>query len=82
LTCKLKWLTQEKFAFKCRLPRISINAIERYRRSISLGNIQKTAYALDIASYKLFIQNDSNDIKSGAYAHLLAKIKNAGITIY
>ncbi|MBK5253428.1 MAG: helix-turn-helix transcriptional regulator [Peptostreptococcaceae bacterium] len=56
----LKGFTQEEFAFKCGLHRTYISAIERYRRSISLNNIQKIADALEIETYMLFIQNDSN----------------------
>ena len=57
-----KGFTQEEFAFRCGLHRTYISAIERYRRSISLGNVQKIADALDIESYMLFIQNDSDEI--------------------
>ncbi|MBK5253317.1 MAG: helix-turn-helix transcriptional regulator [Peptostreptococcaceae bacterium] len=58
----IKGFTQEEFAFKCGLHRTYISAIERYIRSISLGNIQKIADALEIETYMLFIQNDSDDI--------------------
>lgn len=49
-----KGLSQEKFAEKCGLHRTYISDIERYRRSISLENIQRIADALEIETYKLF----------------------------
>ena len=49
-------LSQEAFAEKCGLHRTYISAIECYRRSISLENIQKIADALEIETYKLFIE--------------------------
>ena len=48
-------LSQEKFAEKAKLHRTYISAIESKRRSISLDNIQKIADALEIETYKLFI---------------------------
>lgn len=48
-------LSQEVFADKCGMHRTYISAIECYRRSISLGNIQRIADALEIETYKLFI---------------------------
>lgn len=50
-------LSQEKFAEKCGLHRTYISDIERFQRSISLENIQKIADALEIQTYKLFIDN-------------------------
>lgn len=50
-------LSQEAFADKCGLHRTYISAIECYRRSISLENIQRIADALDIDAYKLLIEN-------------------------
>ena len=50
-------LSQEAFAEKCGLHRTYISAIECYRRSISLENIQRIADALDIATYKLFLED-------------------------
>ena len=52
-----KGISQEKFAEKCGLHRTYISAIECYRRSISLENIQRIADALDIETYKLFIED-------------------------
>lgn len=49
-------LSQEKFAEKCGLHRTYISDIECFRRSISLENIQKIANALEIETYKLFIE--------------------------
>lgn len=49
-------VSQEKFAELCNLHRTYISDIERFQRSISLENIQKIADALEIETYKLFIQ--------------------------
>ncbi len=49
-------LSQEAFADKCGLHRTYISAIECYRRSIALENIQKIAKALGVEVYKLFIE--------------------------
>ena len=46
-------LSQEAFAEKCGLHRTYISAVECYRRSISLENIQRIADALGIETYKL-----------------------------
>ena len=51
-----KGISQEKFAEKCGLHRTYISAIECHRRSISLENIQRIADALDVETYKLFIE--------------------------
>ncbi|MBQ6265251.1 MAG: helix-turn-helix transcriptional regulator [Clostridia bacterium] len=48
-------VSQEKFAEMCGLHRTYISAVECFRRSISLENIQRIADALDIETYKLFI---------------------------
>ena len=52
-------LSQEAFAEKCGLHRTYISAIECYRRSISLENIQRIADALDIDTYKLFLEDEN-----------------------
>ncbi|MBO4365239.1 MAG: helix-turn-helix transcriptional regulator [Eggerthellaceae bacterium] len=49
-------LSQEVFAEKCGLHRTYISAVERHKRSISLNNIQKIANALEIETYKLFLE--------------------------
>ena len=49
-------MSQEAFADKCGMHRTYISAIERYRRSISLENIQRIADALEIETYKLFLE--------------------------
>lgn len=52
-------LSQEAFADKCGMHRTYISAIECYRRSISLENIQRIAEALEIETYKLFLEDKS-----------------------
>lgn len=52
-------LSQEAFAEKSGLHRTYISAIECYRRSIALENVQRIADALGIETYKLFI-NENN----------------------
>ncbi|MGM9550916.1 MAG: helix-turn-helix domain-containing protein [Clostridia bacterium] len=54
-------LSQEAFAEKCELHRTYISAVECCRRSISLENIQRIADALEIDTYKLFINEDKNN---------------------
>jgi transcriptional regulator with XRE-family HTH domain len=53
-------LSQEDFAEKCGMHRTYISAIECYRRSISLENIQRIADALGIETFKLFIEGKEN----------------------
>ncbi len=53
-------ISQEAFAAKCGMHRTYISAIECYRRSIALENIQRIANALDIETYKLFIEEFEN----------------------
>ncbi len=52
-----KGISQEVFAEKAGLHRTYISAIECYRRSISLENIQRIADALEVETYKLFLEN-------------------------
>ena len=56
---KATGLSQEGFADKCGLHRTYISAIECYRRSISLENIQRIADALEIDTYKLFLEEEN-----------------------
>lgn len=57
-------LSQENFANKAGLHRTYISAIESGKRSISLDNIQKIADALNIDTYKLFLDDlDYNESK-------------------
>lgn len=49
-------MSQEAFADKCGLHRTYISAVECFRRSISLENIQRIADALEIDTYKLFLE--------------------------
>ena len=51
-------LSQEEFAEKCGLHRTYISAIECYRRSIALENIQRIADALGVDAYKLLIPTE------------------------
>lgn len=56
-------LSQEAFAAKCGMHRTYISAIECYRRSISLENVQRIADALGIDAYKLFLeQKEQNNV--------------------
>lgn len=50
-------MSQEIFAEKCGMHRTYISAIECYRRSISLENIQRIADALNIEAYRLLLEN-------------------------
>lgn len=50
-------VSQEKFAEMCGLHRTYISDIERFQRSIALENVQKIADALNIETYKLFVDN-------------------------
>lgn len=52
-------ISQEAFADKCGMHRTYISAIECYRRSISLENIQRIAEALEIDTYKLFLADEN-----------------------
>ena len=52
-----KGVSQEKFAELCGLHRTYISDIECFRRSISLDNIQKIANALNIETYRLFVED-------------------------
>ena len=52
-----KNISQEAFADMCGLHRTYISDIERFQRSISLENVQRIATALEIETYKLFIDN-------------------------
>lgn len=51
-----KGLSQEELAKKSRLHRTYISAIKCFRRSIALENVQRIADALDIETYKLFLE--------------------------
>lgn len=50
-------LSLEAFAEKCGMHRTYISAIECFRRSISLENIQRIADALNVEAYKLLLEN-------------------------
>lgn len=49
-------LSQEALAEKSGLHRTYISDIERFQRSISLENIQRIAEALDVETFKLFLE--------------------------
>lgn len=51
-------ISQEAFAEKCGLHRTYISAIECFRRSISLENVQRIADALEIETYRLFLEEN------------------------
>ena len=53
-----KNISQEKFAEMSRLHRTYISDVERFQRSISLGNVQKIADALEIETYLLFKEEE------------------------
>ena len=53
-------LSQEAFADKCGLHRTYISAVECFRRSIALENIQRIANALEIEPYKLFMEDKTD----------------------
>lgn len=53
-----KGYSQEYFADLCGMHRTYISSLERCKRSISLENIQRIADALEIDTYKLFIDGD------------------------
>ena len=49
-------LSQEAFAEKCGLHRTYISDIECFQRNLSLENVQKIADALEIETYKMFME--------------------------
>lgn len=51
-------ISQEELADKSKLHRTYISAIECFRRSIALENVQRIADALNIETYKLFIEEN------------------------
>lgn len=54
---KEKGYSQEHFAELCGMHRTYISSLERCKRSISLENIQRIADALEIETYKLFLED-------------------------
>ena len=50
-------LSQEAFAEKCGMHRTYISAIECFRRSISLENIQRTIRISIVEPYRLLLEN-------------------------
>ena len=53
-----KGYSQEAFAELCGMHRTYISAVERQRRSISLENVQRIADALEVETYKLFLEEE------------------------
>ena len=51
-------VSQEKFAEMAGLHRTYISDVERFQRSISLGNVQKIADALEIETFLLFKEGE------------------------
>lgn len=58
---KEKGLSQEKLGELSGLHRTYISDIERFQRSIALENIQRIADALEIKTYKLFMEDSNED---------------------
>ncbi len=50
-------ISQEELADRSDLHRTYISAIECFRRSIALENIQRIADALEVETYKLFLED-------------------------
>lgn len=57
---KAKGLSQEKLGELSELHRTYISDIERFQRSIALENVQRIADALEIDTYKLFLETEDN----------------------
>lgn len=55
---KVRGYSQEELAAVSGLHRTYISDIERFKRSISLDNIQRIADALGIETYRLFVPDD------------------------
>ena len=56
-------MSQEELAEKSNLHRTYISAIECFRRSIALENVQRIADALKIETFKLFMEEDKTNDK-------------------
>jgi len=54
-------ISQEQLAERCGLHRTYISAIERFRRSIALENIQRIASALGVDAYMLLMEDHRKD---------------------
>ncbi|MBD5130163.1 MAG: helix-turn-helix transcriptional regulator [Ruminococcaceae bacterium] len=52
-----KGISQEKLAELSGLHRTYISDVERFQRSIALENIQRIADALEVETYKLFLED-------------------------
>jgi len=69
-------LSQEAFSEKVGLHRTYISALEREKRNISIDNIQKIADALEIETYKLFIDAPTKDILKSLEGSDCVNVKN------
>jgi transcriptional regulator with XRE-family HTH domain len=74
---KERGLSQEAFPEQVGLHRTYISALEREKRNISIDNIQKIADALEIDTYKLFIDEPTKEILKSAEGSDCVNVKNS-----
>lgn len=74
---KERGLSQEAFSEKVGLHRTYISALEREKRNISIDNIQKIADALEIDTYKLFIDASKEEILKSEEGSDCVNVKNS-----
>lgn len=53
-----KGLSQEAFAFECRLHRTYVSSVERGERNVSLENILRMSQALGLKAHQLLERSD------------------------
>lgn len=56
-----KGISQEKLAALCNLHRTYLSDVELGKRNISLENIEKIAFALEMSISQLFMEVENND---------------------